>query len=150
MPRMSTATAAGGGLLAWVAREEGFRATPYRCPAGFLSVGYGVNLDAGLSREEAELLLRHRLEVVGAALSLYLPWWGRLDEVRRGVLTAMAYQMGVGGLLKFKGTLAAVARGDWEAAARGMLASLWARQTPARAKRTAEAMRTGAWPSESN
>jgi lysozyme len=129
-----------------VAREEGFRATPYRCPAGFLTVGYGLNLDAGISREEAELLLRHRLEVVGDALSLSLPWWGGLDEVRKGVLTAMAYQMGVGGLLKFKGTLGAVERGDYEGAARGMLGSLWARQTPGRARRTAEAMRSGRWP----
>jgi lysozyme len=70
--------------------------------------------------------------------------------VRRGVLVAMTYQLkgGIAGLVKFKGTLAAIKRSDWEAAARGMLASLWARQTPGRARRTAEAMRTGAWPGE--
>jgi lysozyme len=54
--------------------------------------------------------------------------------------------MGVAGLLKFKGTLGAVQRGDYDAAARGMLSSRWAQQTPARARRTAEAMRTGEWP----
>ena len=134
--------------MAWVAQEEGFRSTPYRCPAGFLSVGYGLNLDAGISREEAELLLRHRLEVIGDALSLYLPWWSGLDEVRRGVLVGMAYQLGVGGVLKFKGTLGAIQRGDWDAAVWGMLGSKWARQTPERAQRSAEAMRSGRWPEE--
>jgi lysozyme len=107
-----------------------------------------LNLDAGISRDEAALLLRHRLEVVGDALSLYLPWWGRLDEVRRAVLVVMAYNLGVAGLLKFHRTLAAVEAGDYEAAARGMLGSRWAQQTPARARRTAEAMRTGRWPEE--
>ena len=148
MPRMTTATAAANALARWVGLEEGFRSKPYRCPAGYLTVGYGTNLDAGLSQEEAIWLLEHRLEVVGDALSLYLPWWGRLDEVRKGVLVAMAYQMGVKGLLKFKGTLGAVGRGEWEKASDLMLASRWAEQTPARARRSAAAMRTGAWPSE--
>ena len=142
----NSATPAAGRLVAWVAQEEGFGSTPYRCPAGFLSVGFGLNLDAGISQDEAALLLRHRLEVVGDALSLYLPWWGGLDEVRRGVLVAMAYQLGVAGLLKFRWTLAMVERGDWEKAAAGMLASAWAQQTPGRAQRSAAAMRTGRWP----
>ena len=150
MRRTGTVTAVGAPLIAWVSQEEGFRSHPYRCPAGFLTVGYGTNLDAGLSRLEAELLLRHRLAVIGDALALYLPWWGRLDEVRRGVLTAMAYQMGVAGLLKFRGTLGAVERGDYDAAARGMLASKWAQQTPARAQRSAAAMRSGRWPADGN
>jgi lysozyme len=59
------------------------------------------------------------------------------------VLQAMAFQMGIDGLLGFTGTLAAVQRGDYEAAAKGMLASLWARQTPSRAGRMAAMMRQG-------
>jgi len=145
-----SATPVGDRLVAWVAREEGFRSHPYRCSEGYLTVGYGTNLDAGLSREEAALLLRYRLDRAAAEVARALPWSGGLDEVRRGVLTAMAYQLkgGIAGLLKFKGTLGAVQRGDWDAAARGMLGSLWARQTPARARRTAEAMRSGRWPEE--
>lgn len=138
------------GLLAWLRVEEGFRAVPYRCTEGYLTIGYGLNLDAGITREEAEWLLRHRVRQTQDAVAAALPWWGRLDEVRRAVLVAMAYQLkgGVAGLLKFKATLAAVARGDYEGAARQMGKSLWARQTPARARRTAEAMRTGRWPKE--
>lgn len=147
---MGTVTAVGDRLIAWVAREEGFRSHPYRCSEGYLTVGYGTNLDAGLSREEAALLLRHRLDRAAAEVARALPWSGDLDDIRRSVLVAMTYQLkgGIAGLLRFKGTLAAVQRGDWDAAARGMLSSLWARQTPARARRTADVMRTGRWPEE--
>lgn len=148
---MSTASAtAAGGLLGWLRAEEGFRARPYRCTEGYLTIGYGLNLDAGITREEAEWLLRHRVRQTQDAVAAALPWWGRLDEVRRAVLVAMAYQLkgGVLGLLKFRATLGAVERGDYEAAATQMLKSLWARQTPKRAQRTAEAMRSGRWPLE--
>lgn len=37
--------------------DEGFRAFPYKCTAGFLTIGYGRNLDTnGLRRTEAQLL----------------------------------------------------------------------------------------------
>jgi lysozyme len=61
------------------------------------------------------------------------------------VLVGMAFQMGTEGLLKFKNTLAMVQAGDYESAAKGMLQSLWARQTPERAARMAKQMRTGEW-----
>lgn len=135
-------------LVAWVAREEGFRAVPYVCPLGYLTVGYGFNLEAGMTREEAALLLRHRLAVLARDLADRIPGWERLDEVRRGVLVAMAYQLGVNGLLKFRRALACVEVGRYEEAAEQLLRSKWAQQTPARARRTAEAMRTGRWPGE--
>lgn len=143
---MGGARAVPDPLVGWVAREEGFRARPYRCSEGYLTVGYGLNLDAGISPEEARLLLTYRLAKLASEITVALPWWGGLDEVRRGVLLAMAYQLGVRGLMQFRSTLARVQAGDYEGAAKQMLRSLWARQTPARARRTAEAMRTGRWP----
>lgn len=65
------------------------------------------------------------------------------NPARQDILISMAYQMGVDGLSLFKGTLASIAAGDFNAAANGMLDSLWARQTPSRARRHAEVMRTG-------
>jgi len=53
--------------------------------------------------------------------------------------------MGVDGLLGFKNTLELIRTGSYEKAAEGMLSSLWAKQTPARAKRLAVQMRTGVW-----
>ena len=55
----------------------------------------------------------------------------------------MAFNM-QGKLLTFVDTLAAMKRGDYAAAADGMLNSLWARQVGARATRLAAMMRSGA------
>lgn len=57
----------------------------------------------------------------------------------------MAYQMGVAGLAGFKNTLAMIADGDFGGAASGMLNSKWAKQTPNRARRHADVMRTGTY-----
>ena len=49
----------------------------------------------------------------------------------------MAYQMGVPGLLRFKKMLSALEAGDWKTAEKEALDSLWARQTPRRAREVA-------------
>ncbi|WP_210506712.1 glycoside hydrolase family protein [Pantoea ananatis] len=67
------------------------------------------------------------------------------NDARQDVLISMAYQMGVDGLAGFKNTLKLIAVGNFNAAADGMLNSLWAKQTPARARRHAELMRTGTY-----
>ncbi|MDP3115142.1 MAG: glycoside hydrolase family protein, partial [Candidatus Cloacimonadaceae bacterium] len=51
-----------------------------------------------------------------------------MDEVRKSVLLNMCFNLGIGGLMGFNNTLAFIAAGDWERAANGMLASMWAKQ----------------------
>jgi lysozyme len=80
---------------------------------------------------------------VTSLLDISVGWWRDLTPNRQAVLAGMAFQMGTPGLLGFKNTLAAVRRGDYDAAAAGMLASRWAQETPARAKRMADLMRAG-------
>ena len=127
-----------------VASDEGFVPIPYRCTSGKLSIGYGTNIQDGITREEALLLMRHRLGKVIAALESRLPFWPRLTDERRRVVANMGYQLGIAGLMGFTRMLAALERGDYEAASREMLGSKWARlDTPARAGRLAERMRLG-------
>jgi lysozyme len=57
----------------------------------------------------------------------------------------MAFQMGTAGLFAFTNTLSLIELGLYEEAAANMLKSKWATQTPARAKRLSEQMRTGNW-----
>ncbi|MBO1074877.1 glycoside hydrolase family protein [Roseomonas marmotae] len=142
-------------LAALLAREEGLRLTVYddatgkplvpgMALRGHPTIGIGRCLDRkGITRAEALGLLENDLSEVRAQVAGALPWAGGLSEARQVVLQAMAFQLGLAGLLGFKGTLAAMRRGDWPAAAEGMLASLWARQTPARAARMAAMMRAG-------
>ena len=123
--------------------EEGYRARVYRCTSGALTIGIGYNLDAGMPIDEAMLLMRHRVGTITQSLQGKFAWFDGLNEARRAVLVSMAYQMGLRGLYGFRRMLAAIEAGEYEAAGREMLDSTWARQTPARARRTAEMMRLG-------
>lgn len=130
--------------------DEGKRAHAYQDHLGFWTIGVGRLVDkrkpgSGLRDIEIAFMLNNDLDDRLTALSKALPWFDDLDDARKGVLVNMSFQLGVAGLLGFKNTLAMVERGDYAGAAGGMLNSLWARQTPARAKRMAEQMRTGVW-----
>jgi lysozyme len=121
----------------------------YQDHLGFWTIGVGRLIDkrkgGGISRAESAILLDNDLVKIERQLDARLPWWRKLDDARRGVLMAMAFQMGIDGLLGFVNTLKMIQTGDYAGGAKGMLASLWARQTPERAERMAEQMRTGQW-----
>lgn len=131
---------------AYINGEEGYRAKPYRCTSGALTIGIGYNLDAGMPFDEALLLMRHRIEKIRRELLERFEWFPKLNEARQAALVSMAYQMGTAGLFSFRRALAAVGSEDWEAAGKHMLDSRWARQTPERARRTAYMMRSGRFP----
>ena len=131
-------------LIETLTIDEGLRLTVYKCTSGKNTIGIGRNLDdVGISRAEATTLLNNDIDKVQAALNDRLAWWTGLSENRQNVLANMAFQLGVNGLLKFTNTLAFIKAGDYDKAADGMLKSLWARQTPIRAKRLAKEMRVG-------
>jgi len=96
--------------------EEGFRATLYVDTEGHKTIGYGLNLDAGLSQRVAAAALQAQLEELQEALAKY-PWYAPLDPVRQSVLLDVAFNSGLTGLLHFPHMLAAIARQDWAAAA---------------------------------
>lgn len=132
--------------MAILEREEGRRAKPYKCSEGFLSVGIGHNLETkGLPNHIIDALFEHDWQEAEAGAE-GLPGYRAADDVRRGVLVRMVFQLGLGGVLKFKNMLAHFAASAYEAAADEMLRSKWATQTPARAQREAEIMRTGRLP----
>ena len=127
-----------------VASDEGFMRIPYRCTSGKLSIGYGTNIQDGITKEEALLLMRYRLGKVVAALESRLPFWSKLTDERRRVLANMGYQLGMDGLMGFKRMLAAVERGDYDTAGKEMMDSKWARSdSPARAQRLRKMMVRG-------
>lgn len=130
-------------------RDEGEVLHAYQDHLGYWTIGIGILIDkrkgGGLRPEESEFIFRNRLNLLDAELSDRLPWIARLDPARKGVLINMAFQMGVTGLLGFKNTLAMVEAGKYQDAAKGMLESKWAKQTPARAQRLSNQMATGEW-----
>lgn len=142
-------------LIDRIKADEGLRLTVYDDKNGapiMLSsvvhgnptIGYGRLLSApgGITQAEAEYLLANDIAKAQSEAAT-LPAYAKLDPVRQGVVAEMVFQMGIGGVKAFHNTLAALERGDYPAAAAGMRASLWARETPARAERLANIIETG-------
>lgn len=129
--------------------DEGERLTAYQDHLGYWTIGCGRLIDArkggGISREESSMLLRHDIERVEQAIDKALPWVATLDPIRKAALVNMGFQLGISGLLGFAQTLAAVKAGEYQSAADRMLASRWASQTPARARRLSDQVRSGRW-----
>lgn len=139
-----------GELAAQLRRDEGERATAYQDHLGFWTIGVGRLVDgrkrgAGLRPDEIAYLLRNDINDRIEALTRALPWFQDLDDARKGVLLNMAFQMGTDGLLQFTTTLGLIRAGDFEGAAKQMLNSKWATQTPERAQRLAQQMKEGVW-----
>lgn len=127
--------------------HEGLRLKPYRCTTGKLTIGYGRNLDdQGITKAEAKYLLTNDLNRCLVSLEKEFVWFLDLDDVRRAVLVDMAFNMGLAGLKKFKMTLTAVEKKDYEKASRQMMMSVWAGQVGGRALRLAHIMRNGEVP----
>lgn len=122
--------------------HEGIKLAPYRDTKGILTLGVGFNLQArgqveferiigrtlgpqrNITREEALLVLNHDIAHYEAEVVRLFPAYSTISEVRQRVCLDMAFNLGYGAL-KFKNTMAAVARHDWSAAARGMWNSKW-------------------------
>ncbi|HDR9164877.1 TPA: glycoside hydrolase family protein [Burkholderia vietnamiensis] len=130
-------------LKAELTRDEGRMKRIYVDTVGKVSGGIGRNLtDKGFRDNEIYLMYENDIAETEAWLDRNLTWWRSLDPVRQRVVMNMAFNM-QGKLLTFVNTLAAIQRGDYGAAADGMLNSLWAKQVGARARRLADLMRSG-------
>ena len=125
---------------------EGCRLKPYKCPAGKLTIGYGRNLDdVGISQAEADMMFERDFAKAEADVRDICKEFGinvdDLIEQRFYVLTDMCFNLGKGGLKKFKGMLTALKNGLYDDAANAMLDSLWAKQVGNRATKLAVLMR---------
>lgn len=92
--------------------EEGFRSRPYLDSEKHLTVGYGMNLDAGISERVAAAALTEQLQELHEMLSRY-SWYAGLDPVRQGVCLDIAFNDGLHGLLGFPNMIAALAAKNW-------------------------------------
>lgn len=131
-----------------IRKEEGCRLTVYRDTEGFLTVGWGHKVLPEDDLEEGDsitpLFAEKLLNIDKAKAMLAVKhefgspsWFDAIGEGRQAVLYAMAFQLGITGLAKFKKMLGFLERDLWDDAVGEMLDSKWAKQTPARANRMA-------------
>ena len=119
----------------WVDRWKRFEQSgrhakhPYRCPAGYLTIGWGRNLDGrGLSEDEADYLLKNDINDAMADLDRTWPWWRNPPMQVQGVILDMCMNMGMYKLAGFIKFADALQRGNYEQAADEMLDSKWHRE----------------------
>lgn len=96
--------------------EEEFSPHLYIDTEGRRTIGYGFNLDAGISRAAALALLTAQANELDTALQAY-PWYAALDPVRQSVCLDIAFNAGLNGLLRFPLMIAALTVKDWADAA---------------------------------
>lgn len=143
-------------FLEQLKRHEGLRLSPYICPAGYRTIGYGHNLesdplpwqmedDAKISVSCANDILRKDVQKFGKGLDEAKPWWRRLDGPRQAVLLNMAFNLGLAGVLGFKKMWQALEAGDFDGAADEMMDSRWYGQTGKRSGELVRQMRCGEW-----
>lgn len=127
----------------------------YQDSRGYWTIGVGFLIDKRKGGRIPDEVIDFWLDIAirdhRAALYKALPWAEQLDPVRRYVLLDMTFNLGVepfdgDGFKDWPIFVNQVKTGKYQAAARNMRATLWARQVGRRAQRLADMMETGEWP----
>lgn len=149
-------------VMRMLAVDEGIKQWVYTDTTGHKTVGIGFNLDdphawktwqkakipenmqsviygqTALSYNSIINLLQVTLDQAIADVKKLVPDFDELSEYQRMALINMSFQLGYTALSKFKNTLKAINSKDFKLAKDLALKSLWAKQTPRRAKRVTE------------
>ncbi|GAB6125021.1 glycoside hydrolase family protein [Humidesulfovibrio idahonensis] len=165
MSQMNTVTDRWAWIRATLDKDEGMRLKAYPDQYDNITIGRGHNLTANpvpgiparlgtvITMDQALRLAEHDLQKAVSEVYSRVPFAVDLAPARFDVLVMMAFNLGIDGLLGFHNMLAAVQKGNFEEAARQMLASKWAMQLgdgeggkDDRPERLAKIMRTGEYP----
>lgn len=86
--------------LALIKQYEGFSATAYTCPAGYLTIGYGHIVKAGEPRQitevQAEQFLRHDVTVAEQAVKRLI--LTNINQDQYDALVSFTFNLGAGAL----------------------------------------------------
>ena len=126
-------------LLDDIKKHEGYRSSVYQCTENHDTIGYGFAIkDLELDEDIAEMILIRKLEKLQKRIASTFGWFFNSPEDVKDVVTNMCYQLGVSGFSKFKKTIYLLETEQYQEASIEVLDSLWARQTPNRAKELSE------------
>lgn len=133
----------------------------YKCPAGYLTIGIGRNLETnpltprekevvgdikdGITVDQCLYLLKNDVKKCERDLINNISFWYQLDDERQYALLDMCFNMGIKRLMKFKRMLNAMLIGDYRGAAKECLMSKYAVDVGKRAQRIAKLIEVGIW-----
>jgi len=128
-------------LLKDIKRHEGFRSKVYKCSEGYDTIGYGFAIkDLEIDKDIAELILMRKIKKLLERIIKTFNWFEKAPDNVKYVVTNMCYQLGVRGFGQFKKTIHLLETKEYKEASIEVLDSLWAKQTPNRAKELSEAL----------
>lgn len=111
-----------------------------------LSSQVGRRVNGMITHDDQQRLFKQDLDKVRSEIrknTLVASVYVKMNRSRQMALENMSFQMGTGGLAKFKTMLGFLAQGKYEEASKSARQSLWARQTPGRASKIAMILKNG-------
>lgn len=144
-------------LRATLARDEGLNLRRHDVN-DIEHIGYGFNLEIEwhdglleylgvlgedeiqeLTQEQADYILDWHITDIQSTIAKRFPAFNMLSPLRQEIIMNMRFNLGSGGLRKFKKMWTAIENEDWKQASVQMLDSLWAKQVGNRAIRLSNA-----------
>ena len=131
-------------LKARIKEHEGYSETVYKDTLGFETGGYGHKIipgeDIPTDRAGWDALFESDFQNAVDGATRILDGYD-INDTAREVIIEMVFQMGEGGVSKFKNALSHLKEQRYNSCASEMLNSRWANQTPNRAEALASIMR---------
>lgn len=124
-------------LVGLLKHHEGLSLKPYTDTTGHLTIGYGRNLEEGISLAAAEFLLNEDVLMAFQELDRHKPWWRSLPHNAKLVVASMQFNLGWPTFKQFVKFWAALDHNQFHLAAQEMRNSLWAQQVKGRAEELA-------------
>tara|TARA_R100000742_G_C4240534_1_gene60316 strand:+ start:139 stop:543 length:405 start_codon:yes stop_codon:yes gene_type:complete len=125
-----------------IKKHEGYVGMVYKDSLGIDTIGYGFAIkDLELDEDICEEILVRKIKDLESSIKIKFDWFSYMPSEIKDVVMEMCYQLGVGGFSKFKKTISYLEDNQWEEASVEMLDSLWAKQTPNRAKSLSDIVR---------
>lgn len=138
-----------------IAADEGKILHCYMCSENYKTVGIGhkvlpndpeANLpvhgaydnvpeEEGITEERCYELFQNDIQIAIEGCQVIYDNWEELPQEMQHILTNMCFQLGQGGLSRFKNMNSAVSQEAWGMVSLEMMDSRWAQQTPERAAR---------------
>ena len=127
-------------LIADIKAHEGYSKKVYKDTLGYDTIGIGFLVSSlELDEDVCDIILERRLKKNEAVLQRKMTYYSKLPIEVQNIIQNMYYQMG-NRLFNFVKTLHYIESGKYRSASVEMLDSLWAKQTPNRAKELSERM----------
>jgi lysozyme len=129
-------------LEQWIKSYEGLRLDTYIDTNGHCTIGWGHNLEDGITLDEAELIFQNDLKQAMKELE-QCSWYVSQPPGVKQALVNMNFNLGITELLEFKVMIKCLESSDYTGAAQAVLNSLWAKQVHQRATDVALTFRAG-------